>query len=304
VVSVIALTSLAACKRAGDQDTERTAANSEAPAPTVAHDSALQQQNAVLQAQKDSLMLATRGLLDAISAIDSATAKTGVKRAKGSRIEGGEPYEVGVRRRTLKALAQLRDANARLKRSVATVNTLNGQNQQLQTELATFRETATSLQNQLTIQQTRVDSLVHELALSHALTDSLTGRTKQLTSTVDSMVTLSHKVYVISGSKNYLLKNHIIDEVGGTRFPLIVKIGSTVRPSNAHPDTTLFHSFDMLSQRVITLDSTKKYEVVSTQDLSGADRSNAEGRIFRGSIKITDPERFWTPSAYLILRER
>ena len=58
----------------------------------------------------------------------------------------------------------------------------------------------------------------------------------------------------------------------------------------------------MLAERMIQLDPNKRYEVVSTQDLTGADLSNAKGRIFQGSIHITDPQKFWNPSSYLILR--
>ncbi len=59
------------------------------------------------------------------------------------------------------------------------------------------------------------------------------------------------------------MKHAIVSEVGGTRFPFIVKVGSTLRAANVHPDTTLFTSFDELQQRVVPLDAAHDYEVVS-----------------------------------------
>ncbi len=266
-------------------------------------DSLLTQENTVLHAQKDSIFLEARNLFEAISAIDSATALAGVRAPKHGRSEPLQRYEDQVRLRTVKALRRLRDVEARLKASVAKVDRIGGENEQLRTEANSLRATAVAMQAQVNAQQARVDTLMQQLAVVQGRADSLQGKTQQLGTTIDSMVTESHRVYVVSGNKNYLLKHKIVEEVGGTRFPFIVKVGTTLRPANVDPDTTLFRSFDMLNGEVIPLDSTKRYEVVSVQDLVGADRGNAKGRVFRGSIHIADPQRFWKPSAYLILRE-
>ena len=56
---------------------------------------------------------------------------------------------------------------------------------------------------------------------------------------------------------------------------------------------------------VITLpDSTKKYKIISRQNLAGvATPPNNKGE-FRGSIEISSPEVFWGPSKYLIVVEQ
>ncbi|HXC25117.1 MAG TPA: hypothetical protein VNU46_04315, partial [Gemmatimonadaceae bacterium] len=203
---------------------------------------------------------------------------------------------------TVKALRRLKVVEARLKASVAKVQKMGGENAALKTELASFRDMAASLQTQVTTQQARVDTLMQQLAIAHVQQDSLTNRTRQLGTSLDSMVVERQKVFVVVGTKDDLRKKAIVEEVGGTRFPWIVKVGATLRPTNKQPDDSLFQSFDMLAQRTIQLDPTKRYEIVSTQDLRGADLSNAKGRIFQGSIRITDPQKFWNPSSYLILR--
>ncbi len=299
--TAVALLCFVACK--ASEPSASQASSSTATVSPQAHDSALTRDNAALQAQKDSLFGATRSLMAAMASIDSATALAGVKPGK----QKGEPipsYEEGVRQRTMIALQRLRATQARLRAINSRLAAMGGENSAMKAQIDTFRLTVTALQTQLTTQQTRADSLVRELAIAQVRGDSLAGRTRQLGATIDSMTTESHRVFVIAGTKDYLIKHGIIEQVGGTRFPFIVRVGSSVRPVNAHPDTTLFTSFDMMALRTIPVDSTKRYEVVSSQDLNGADRSDAKGRVFRGAIRVTDPQVFWRESPYLILMQQ
>ena len=263
------------------------------------NDSSLTVQNAQLQAQKDSLFGATRSLLAAMASIDSATSRAGIK-AK----DKGEPitsYEEGVRARTVLALQRLRATRARLNAISDRVSALGGENSALKAQVEEFKSTVSALQTQLASSQVRADSLVRKLYAANVRGDSLQYRTQQLGYTIDSAAYENRRVFVISGTADYLLKHGVVQEVGGSRFPFIVKIGQTIRPSNAHPDSSLFRAFDMSALTTVPVDTTKSYEIISAQDLSGADRSNAKGRVFHGAIHITDPKVFWRPSPYLIL---
>jgi hypothetical protein len=265
-------------------------------------DSTLTHQNALLTAQKDSLFGATRSLIAAIASIDSATTLAGVKPSKHK----GEPitsYEEQVRVRTVEALDKLRKTQAQLNTTLARVSKLKGQNAEAQAQIDTFRLTITALQRQIASQTARGDSLVRALGVAIARGDTLQYKNAVLGTSLDSAARESRIVWYIAGPKDYLMKHSIVAEVGGTRFPFVVKRGSTLRPANLHPDTTLFHPFDMIISRTIPLEPGKSYEVISSQDLNGADRSNAKGRVFTGSINITDPQLFWAPSHYLILRQ-
>jgi hypothetical protein len=297
-VALLAMLAIAACK-----GTEAGTSGGSTAAAAPPRDSVLAQENAVLQQQKDSLFSATRSLLSAIAAIDSATTKAGVKppRDKGEPIAA---YEDQVRARTVQALEKLRTTQAKLHTTLATVSKLSGQNASMKAQIDTFRLTVTQLENQVATQTQRGDSLVRALGVATARGDSLQARTVVLGSTIDSMTTAERKVWWVAGTKDYLMKHSIVAEVGGTRFPFVVKVGATLRPANLHPDTTLFQSFDMLNTRTVPLQPGRQYEVVSSQDLNGADRSNAKGRVFTGPITITDPQKFWAPSHYLILLER
>lgn len=294
------LLTFAACK-GNEPGATQTPATTGDQTTIPAGDTALVHQNAVLQAQKDSLFGATRSLLAAMASIDSATSRAGVKAR-----DRGEPiakYEEGVRQRTVEALQRLSSTRARLNAISARVASLGGENTQLKTQIDEFRSTVAALQTQLASQQVRGDSLVRDLYAARVRGDSLDYRTKQLGYTIDSTAYESRRVFVVTGTADYLLKHGIVQNVGGSRFPFIVKIGSTIRPANGHPDTTLFKAFDMTAQRTIPIDSTRRHEVISAQDLSGADRSDAKGRVFSGAIHVTDAKRFWRPSPYLILLE-
>jgi hypothetical protein len=297
LAAMASVLTFAACKQG------ETAGSGGTTTAAPPRDSVLAQENAVLQAQKDSLFGATRSMLAAMAAIDSATTQAGIKPAK----DRGEPikaYEVQVRERTVEALQKLRATQARLKTSLATVSRLSGSNASMKAQIDSLTATINALDNQLMTQTTRGDSLVRALGLATARGDSLQGRTTQLGATIDSMTTAERKVWWVAGTKDELMKKSIVAEVGGTRFPFIVKMGATLRPANLHPDTTQFTSFDMLDTRTIPLPAGRRYEVVSAQDLNGADRSNSKGRVFTGPITITDPQRFWAPSHFLILVQR
>lgn len=270
-----------------------------APTTVATQDSTTKTQLTELQAQKDSLFGATRSLLSAMASIDSATSLAGMKaKQKGEPIKS---YENDVRDRTVAALKSLRTTRARLNTISARVKTLGGENSQLQSQVDEFTRTVAALQTQLGMSQTRADSLVRQLYAANIRIDSLAYKTQQLGYTIDSTAYENHRVFVITGTADYLVKHGIVNQVGGTRFPFIVKIGQTIRPANTHPDTTLFRAFDMTALSTVPIDTTKTYEVISAQDLSGADRSDAKGRVFKGPIHITDPKTFWRPSPYLIL---
>ena len=111
----------------------------------VEHDSVLTKDNDELQRQKDSLLISVRGLFGAMSTIDSAATMAGVKKEPNK----GEPikaYEEVMRARTVKALQRLKTVETRLNASVAKVQKISGENEQLKTELASFRDMAASLQ--------------------------------------------------------------------------------------------------------------------------------------------------------------
>jgi hypothetical protein len=269
---------------------------------TPANQDTVQMNNATaLQQEKDSLMKNMQSLVEAMNSIDSANALAGYKPGK----KQGEPIqrdEVLIRDRTLKALARLRVVEARLKASAARTKKLSSENGELNTQAAELHQMVSSLQLQLATQQQRADTLYKMVLAANSRIDSLGKSNYALAVSVDSFTRVARKGFVAMGTKDYLIQHHLVSEVGGTRFPFIVKRGTTLRPASGQIDTTLFLPMDRNATE-LPLKPNTEYEIVSAQDLSATDQSNAKGRIFRGSIHITDPKRFWTPSPFLILRE-
>ena len=132
-------------------------------------------------------------------------------------------------------MKSLRTTRARLNTISERVKTLGGENSQLQSQVDEFTRTVAALQTQLGMSQSRADSLVRQLYAANIRIDSLAYKTQQLGYTIDSTAYESHRVFVISGTADYLVKHGIVNKVGGTRFPFIVKIGETIRPAKTRP---------------------------------------------------------------------
>jgi len=66
--------------------------------------------------------------------------------------------------------------------------------------------------------------------------------------------------------------------------------------------------FQVLSKsndRTIVLpDTAREYRVVSRQNLDYTDSVNPNQTLVKGSLNVTDPDKFWAPSKYLILVRR
>jgi len=48
----------------------------------------------------------------------------------------------------------------------------------------------------------------------------------------------------------------------------------------------------------------KEYRVVSRQNLEFTDSTSRKNTMVKGALTVTDPEKFWAPSKFLILVQR
>ena len=92
----------------------------------------------------------------------------------------------------------------------------------------------------------------------------------------------------------------VVQKVGGTNL-LIARPGRTLVPAQLfNPD-----SFIAIDQRETTTiqvpDTTRRYRVITRQNLDAAELTAREGTTFKGPIRITKPEEFWAQSRFLIL---
>ncbi|HUL02342.1 MAG TPA: hypothetical protein VLV16_03800 [Gemmatimonadales bacterium] len=139
-----------------------------------------------------------------------------------------------------------------------------------------------------------------------ALTDQinqLTADNVALTDTVTQLKTINNTVYYVIGTRDELLKKGIVVQEGGSRFPLIfAKVGVTVVPAR-QLDPAAFTPINKRAVTEIPLPSSDHaYRIASRQDLDGLVTA-ADGGKINGTLKIANPDKFWSTSRFLILIE-
>ena len=147
--------------------------------------------------------------------------------------------------------------------------------------------------------------LAQQKATIVALTDQinqLTATNVALTDTVTQLKEVNNTVYYVIGTRDELIQRGIVVQEGGSRFPLIfAKLGQIVVPARRlNP-----HDFTPINKRVVTEiplpAADKSYHIASRQDLEGLATPPDDGGHISGSVKIANPDRFWSGSRFLIL---
>ncbi|HVE78245.1 MAG TPA: hypothetical protein VNA89_05270 [Gemmatimonadaceae bacterium] len=163
----------------------------------------------------------------------------------------------------------------------------------------------------------QVDSLERQAEKDRQLIDQL-GRTIQrktvmiaeLQTRVDSVVTelntaraMFSKAYYVIGREDDLVEKGVVVREGGANL-LIVHPGRTLQPAR-QLDRDVFTAIDAREVREIAVpDTTRRYQVVSRQNLDNAVVAERDRASFRGHLKIANVEQFWAPSRFLIIVER
>ena len=113
---------------------------------------------------------------------------------------------------------------------------------------------------------------------------------------------LASRAYFIIGTEDELKEHGIIEEKGGSRFPLIfARTGTTLVPSDElNPE--LFTEIDIRSTAQIELPEPEQdYRVVSSQNLTAVEGDVGDDRKISGALRITQPGDFWSNSRFLII---
>lgn len=138
-----------------------------------------------------------------------------------------------------------------------------------------------------------------ELAALNEKLESLTGQVGQLQTSVDtlsrtvtSQTTALHTAYYVIGKSKDLQEAKIIDRTGG-----VLGIGRTSRLSS-HFDNSKFTRVDYTQMGAIPVDSKNaKIITIHPSDSYSLDKD----RNLIKSILITDPQKFWSASRYLVV---
>lgn len=240
-------------------------------------------------AAKDSVIaeLATATkLMDQLGDIEK---EIGVKHAaKGEPVE---KWDATAARRLANIRSRFKAVNGRL----ANLSKLVPENAELQKQI----QSLTAVIDEKTA---RVTELQGQLASAQQENVRLTGVAAAKTDTIHTLVDESNKVYWVAGIKADLLKQGVVQEVGGTRALLVAKLGKALAPARTL-QPSMFQVADMRTLKEMQLDG--RYQVVTPQDLKFVDASSLDpkGRFVQGKLVINDPQ-FWANSRYLILVKR
>ena len=262
-----------------------------------------------LSAQKDSLARVIVDADDFIMQIDSQirTVK-GLPTSKRVSRQSESPIEDQLETRK-EVLARV---GALVERAKTTANQLAASRQR---EKA-LRGKVDSVKSQLADAKSALTAAEDRLLNDHTMIGELEGtiqrqaaRIAELELRVDSLVTETrtlgethYRAYYITGTESELLEKGVIQHEGGANL-LVAHPGRTLQPARTL-DPSLFNAIDQRATREIPLDSTKRYRVVSRQNLDKATVRERDNTTFKGPLQIADADRFWAASRYLILVQR
>lgn len=219
-----------------------------------------------------------------------------------SQIQNASEELAIVQKKVQAVIARLNSAESRIRRlrSDSITTAAFGAEQmarigEYEKSIANLRSTVDQQRMEIAVLTQRVDSVVAVTRVLYAKNDSVVARNEAMAAHEDS-------VFVAIGTEKELTAKGIIRREGGTR--LMFGRGKTIVPARTL-DPAAFTVMSKARDLTIPLPRTDKdYRVVSRQSLDYAQIDKPKDALVRGSLKVTDPGKFWAPSKYLILVQR
>ena len=234
-----------------------------------------------------------------ISEIDRDLTKARVEVKDEKKVESGienaSDRLAVVQKKVNVVLARLNASEARIRRlredSVARTTVNAAQAAQLLEYEKSIAELRLSVENQS-----------HEIAVLTAQVDSMGRENVTLLAKNNAMAAHEDSVFVAIGTEKELTAKGVIHREGGTL--LAFGRGKTIVPARTF-DLDDFQVMSKSRDLTIQLPATdKEYRVVSRQNLEFTNASNPKAPLVKGALNVTDPEKFWAPSKFLILVQR
>lgn len=255
-----------------------------------------------LSAQKDSLMTVVLDADQFIGQVDSS-----ISRVKGlpARKRGPSQPE-GVLQEQLEARRDmLFKVDALVKRAQVTASQLADSKRRetvLRRDNATLRDSLGKDERLIAQLGETIGRQLSQITELQASVGQLTAANTQLGEELRVSLASSARVYYVIGSEDELVKKGIIVREGGMNL-LVMRPGRTVHPAR-RLDHAQFTAIDAREvSRISVPDSTRRYRVVSRHSLDDAEVANRKDATFQGDLRITDANRFWAASRYLIVIE-
>ncbi len=207
-----------------------------------------------------------------------------------------------VQRKVTALINRLNASEARLRQirndsaaHAATDAATMAQLREYERAIAELRTTVEQQRSEITLLEQKVDSVVRANIVLVSQRDSVI-------SVANTMAAREDSVFVVIGSERELAQKGLVRREGGTL--LLFGRGKTIVPGRTL-DPSHFTVLSKGRDRQIMLPrADKDYRIVSRQALEFTDLAKPRDAVVRGTLTITDSERFWAPSKYLILVEK
>lgn len=303
----VAVSVLSGCERGARIEAEKRAEAAEAR---------LVQMDAITTT-KDSLMNELMSTTSFISEVNTELSKIKSSKDKKTvtveeRVMPVAEYRAAMLERVRELTARLDDSERRLANSQARLRSLTGKDGSLRVQLAAFDSMVTDYRATIENQRAQIETLTAQIAALEgekqtllAEKSKLTEEKTQLTAQVTDLTTFENTVYFTVGTKEELLEKGVAAERGGSRVLGIGwKTGKSLVPA-AELENALFTALRKDTDVEIKLPNPeKKYAIVSPQNVKFVEPQPAKDGTWRGSLRITDPQAFWSQSKYLIVVEK
>jgi chromosome segregation ATPase len=268
-----------------------------------------------ISAEKDSLlkdvMQTSQFIADVntqLATVKSLNAGKPVKGAAATAEAGKTPAEQrdAIKDKIKELTERTDEAEQRLSASRNRVKELTTTNTALTAQIASYDSTIAAFKTIIDNQKTEIVSLNAQLAALQVENTALKQDKAQLTTEKTqlaeeklSLTSERNTVYYVIGTKDELLKKKIIDQTGGT-----FGLGKTqVAARDLNP--TDFTAIDRAKVLEIAFPKAgKTYRLITRQDVTALETAPDKSGRIKGGLKITDPDKFWAASRYLIIIEQ
>ncbi len=268
-----------------------------------------------VSAEKDSLLAMMSENTKLLSDISSELAKVkevkkpiGAVKASESPLAASLSFRDSLRIRISDVVVRLNQAESRLAASQSRVRNMGTLSDSMKAQLAVAERSITELRGALESQRQVIASLETEVSDLKGQNANLTGQNAQLSvknaalvDTLTNAITSSNTVYYVIGTKNELKQKGIILEEG-SKF---LFFGSKVIVPAWNLNPGAFTKTDRRELGQIPLPKSDTwYKVVTRQNLQYLSTpATKDGKIKGESLHITEPDRFWASSPFLIIVE-
>ncbi|HEY2851091.1 MAG TPA: hypothetical protein VGI97_14525 [Gemmatimonadaceae bacterium] len=268
-----------------------------------------------ISAEKDSLlkdvMQTSQFIADVNSELATVKSRNAAKPVKGKAPDAEGSLTPAQQRDAIKdkikdLTGRLNESESRLSASRSRVKELTANNSALTSQLASYDSTITAFRTIIDNQKTEIVSLndqVTALQTENAGLRSdkaqLTTENTQLVTDKGALVSERNTVFYIIGTKDELLRKKVIVQTGGA-----LGIGKTQVPArdlNQGDFTAIDRS---VVKEIAFPHPDKTYKVVTRQDITALETAPDKDGLIRGGLKITNPDKFWAASKYLIVIEQ